>query len=200
MPAQKGDTNNFLSLREVRKKLGGRSNKELIMLISKCYQSGDEVKRLLTFELSRDEEERPRIIEGLMEELHSSFWSERRGVPLAPDLRKARRVISEVRRLTGDPSTILFFMLEYVHQGARHSSAYGDMDEAYYSSLESMFWRATRLTLKDHTSLDMGEILMKMKDILHECSHFGWGVRENIRDMMEDMKDHLGLQQESIGD
>jgi hypothetical protein len=182
-----------LSLRDVRKRLKGKSGRELITLLSKCYRSGNEVKRILSVELSEDEQERESTLEDLWAELRTAFWSEKRGVPQEPDLRKARKIVTEAGRLTKNPATTVGFMLEYVHLGARHSHEYGDMSEAFYSSLESMFRKATVFIVENRFCLNTKEILDKMEDILEECSHFGWGVQDTLLEMMTDMTDRLGL-------
>jgi hypothetical protein len=60
----------------------------------------------------------------------------------------ARKAITDYRRATKDIPGTLNLMLTYVEQGTRFTSEYGDFEESFYNSMESVFSEATKLVAR----------------------------------------------------
>ena len=67
-------------------------------------------------------------------------------------MRVARKVITDFRRATKDISGTLNLMLTYVVQGTRFTSEYGDIEESFYNSMESVLSEAAKLVAR-HTTV-----------------------------------------------
>ena len=65
----------------------------------------------------------------------------------------------------------------YVEMGVRYTNEYGDIDDPFYSSLESMYGRLlkhlTKHGLKDQFQKRVQAIVMDTEDI-------GWGFNDNL--------------------
>jgi hypothetical protein len=162
-----------MPLSEIKKRLKGKSEKQLTSLISECYKLSDEVRFYLSTELMENEQECQRMIDELRDELSSAFWREKGSIPQIPDLRKAKKAISNLKKATNDPEIIVSFMLDYVDHGISFSCEYGDMWDEYYSSIEKMFESMTKIILENSKQINVCPIIERIEKIVDESSAFG---------------------------
>lgn len=57
----------------------------------------------------------------------------------------AKKAITEFKKLSDDKSSITELMVFYVETGVRYTDCYGDIDEPFYLSMESMYERAMNI-------------------------------------------------------
>jgi len=67
------------------------------------------------------------------------------------NLREARKAISDFKKISKKPEHLLELMVFYVEQGMEIGEEYGDMYEAFYSSMELMFEHVIKM-LNDNPS------------------------------------------------
>jgi hypothetical protein len=182
-----------IPLSEIKKRLKGKSETQLISLILGCYKLSDEVKYYLSTKLMENEQEGQRMINELKDELSSAFWRERGNEPMIPDLRRAKKVISDLKKITNNPEIIISFMLDYIDHGISFSCKYGDMWEKYYNSIESMFEFMTKIILENSKQINIYQIIGRIEEIVDKSSAFGWGVYDNLSDWTEELKEDLGI-------
>ena len=182
-----------IPLSEIKKRLKGKSEKQLISLISGCYKLSDEVKFYLSTKLMENEQEGQRMIIELKDELSSAFWREKGNKPMIPDLRRAKKVIFDLKKIINNPEIIISFMLDYIDHGISFSCEYGDMWEKYYNSIEKMFESMTKIILENSEQLDIYQIIGRIEEIVDKSSEFGWGVYDTLSYWTEELKEDLGI-------
>jgi len=180
-----------IPLPEVKKRLRGRSEKQLIKMISDCYKLDEEVKFYLSTHLIENESERREMIQELREMLKSSFWSRRGGVPNNPDLKQARKIISNLKKITNDPEIIISFMLDYIDHGISFSREYGDMWEAYYNNIDKMFGAMVKQIVENCNHLEIPAIIKRINEVVEKSAKFGWGVYATLTDWTEELIEDL---------
>lgn len=174
---------------EIKNRLKGKSEKELLSIISSCYKVSDEVRFYLTSIVVDDTEEADEILRELKEKMSETFWATaRNGCPLGPKLKDAKKVTSDVKKVTNNPRIIINFMLDYIDHGVDFTNAYGDMWEGYYSSIESMFESMRKYLMKNIDKINIEEIMDRIEGIVDKSDGIGWGFHDNLFDMSADLR------------
>ena len=138
-----------IPLSEVKRRLKEKTVKELIKIISECYKVSNESRFYISTELIENKQETENIINELREELSIAFWGKKKTLPPpVPNLRKARKTVSDLKKVTDNPEIIIQFMLDYIDHGIMYSCEYRDMWEQYYDSIENMFQYMTKMILE----------------------------------------------------
>jgi len=173
---------------KIKKRLTEKSDKELLSIISSCYKASDEVKFYLT-SIVVDDEEADEILMELKERLSQAFWNTAKsGRPLGPNLKEARNIISDVKKVTKNPETIINFMLDYVEHGVEFTNKYGDMWDGYYSSIESMSESLENYLIKNVDKINIAVTMTRIEDIVNKSNGIGWGFHDNLLDMYVGLK------------
>lgn len=100
-------------------------------------------------------------------------------------LSKAKKAISDYRKAVKDPYGLIELMIFYVECGTGFSLEFGDMDEPFYSSLESVFAQVLTL-LKPYPLEEIDCYVVKLKDIVYQTRHMGWGYHDALSDMLSE--------------
>ena len=75
-------------------------------------------------------------------------------------------------------------MLFYVEQGVKFTLAYGDIDEAFYLSMEGMYEQA----LSTMKKLDLENTFEeRSRKIVTDTSRIGWGFHHTLHEIYEDI-------------
>lgn len=75
---------------------------------------------------------------------------------------------------------VVDLMIFYVEQGVICTNKYGDIDENFYSSLESVYADAvTPLRRLDNPDL-IEHFRPRLERIVHDTSRIGWGFHEEL--------------------
>jgi hypothetical protein len=74
-------------------------------------------------------------------------------------------------------------MLFYVEQGVRFTDAYGDIDEPFYISMETMYEKAVNDIIK-HRLKDTFQ--KRCQRIVLDTSEMGWGFHDTLSEIYED--------------
>jgi len=106
------------------------------------------------------------------------------------DLRLARQAISNYRRATSDIAGTLDLMLTYVEQGTRFTKEYGDIEESFYNSMESVLSEAIKLVSS------RPELYEQSRDrfigLRRATNGIGWGYGDNVSDMVDELESRMG--------
>jgi hypothetical protein len=71
-------------------------------------------------------------------------------------------------------------MIYYVEQGVRFTIEYGDINEAFYISMESMFDQALKIIQEN----DLHDIFFsRCRAIVKDTRGIGWGFHDGLRDI-----------------
>jgi hypothetical protein len=74
-------------------------------------------------------------------------------------------------------------MLFYVEQGVKFTNAYGDINEAFYNSMENMFEKTVELMCKQDLK---DSFQQRCQKIVTETSDIGWGFHDTLSEIYND--------------
>lgn len=102
-----------------------------------------------------------------------------------------KKAISDYFKATKDREGKIELMVHYVELGTRYTAEYGDMDENFYSGLESMFQKI--LKELDSEPEDVANIfLSRLEDVTIMAGATGWGYEDTLNYMLEEYYDVNG--------
>lgn len=146
---------------------------ELVTIICKLYKSSKQAQSLIDVELCGDSVEKQLVIE-CKEKIHAAFFSSRLS------LKTARTVISDFKKVSKNQENVAELMLSYVECGVEYTNMYGDIDEAFYHSIESMFADFVRVLngLDSESYYQRNADRIKKMCLSTDC--VGWGFPEEM--------------------
>lgn len=160
-----------MSLSNIKKELNKFDKKKLIELIVDLYKNNQSVKEYLDFFSNPDEKQ---LSKKYKEKVLNAFYP-KRGFELK--LKDGKTAIADFKKLKPSTELLVDIMLFYVECGVKFTNEYGDIDEAFYSSLESMYKRTLSLIHSE-------DLLDKFQDrslkIVKDTQDIGWGFHDYI--------------------
>jgi hypothetical protein len=97
-------------------------------------------------------------------------------------LGEAKKAITQYKKAVGDFLGELELMVFYVECGTSEIVQFGDMYEAFYDSLESMFGKIT--TKLQKSDIKIQKLFMpRLKKIISDSQGTGWGYCDALADM-----------------
>ncbi len=166
-----------MSKRELKKELIRFEKTQLIDLISDLYEKNKSVKEYLDYYLNPNETEIPKVYKAKVRE---AFYPKR---GFGFKLSVGKKAISDFRKLKPSIESLVDLLLCYVENGVEFTREFGDINEAYYSSIESVF--ADSMKLIDKNGLHE---LFKLRadDVLKKTENTGWGFHDSLSDSYYD--------------
>lgn len=157
-----------ITWQDVKNTLIKKDNGELIKLIRDLYSLNDKNKAFIHARYSFIDPLTP--YKAIISK--SLYPDPMRNEPLK--LGAGRKAISEYKKAVGDPIGVLELSIYYIEYGHKFTLEYGDIDEQFYDSLESMFDRVLKmLTQFDQTIID--KYFPRLLSLTEEVSGIGWG-------------------------
>jgi hypothetical protein len=160
-----------MSFLTVKKELAKLDKKSLIGLFSELYRKNKSVQEYLDHFANPDEEG---LFEKYKEKVVEAFYP-KRGFDY--NLKKGKAAISEFKKLSPPSDLMVDLMLVYVDTGVRFTNDYGDINESFYSSIESVFYAALKLAYKERL---LGVFEVRAKQILNNTEDIGWGFHDML--------------------
>jgi hypothetical protein len=156
------------------------SHDQLVDLVKACFSVSKDMERYLAVKILGDE-----AVESLFQEyrkkVEQEFFPEHGHGKLG--LKAAKNAISEFRKLTGDVKRSLELKLIYVENGVRFTLTYGDIDERFYNSMESMYADIINQVNKDETGELFEEFEERIEAIVWDTREVGWGFHDNLAEI-----------------
>ena len=95
----------------------------------------------------------------------------------------AKKAIADYKKICQFPENLIDMMLFYVEQGVKFTNAYGDINEAFYNSMESMFANTVELICKQ----DLKEVFQRRcQKIVGDTCDIGWGFYDTLSEIYND--------------
>jgi hypothetical protein len=168
------------SWRDIKRVLASKSQNELLNVIRDLYALRPEIKdfmhaRFLISEAS---------LEPYKQIIDASLYPDvMHGDTI--ELSRGRKAISDYKKATNDPIGTLDLMVYYVERGTRFTVDYGDIDERFYESLESMFIQAVR-TLQSSDEETIDQFFPRLESIVYRAHGIGWGYYDTLYETLEE--------------
>ena len=167
---------NSPSFTALKQYLKNCSKEELISDISELFKRFDLVKDYYQIKLSPQEE--TQVIAKYKKIIENEFFPTR-GLGKA-SLSVAKKAITEYKKIGETPVGVADIMLFYVEQGVKFTNAYGDINESFYNSMESMYEKVVEWIVR----YEMQDIFnARCARIVEDTSGIGWGFHDALSDI-----------------
>jgi hypothetical protein len=103
-------------------------------------------------------------------------------------LAEARKAIRDYRKATGQLAGTLELMMTYVENGARFTEEYGDIDERFYDSVESVLDELAALLLGEAWKL-YPEFEPRLARVKKMASGIGWGFGDHVAEVVGELEE-----------
>jgi len=169
--------------KDVKQTLTQKDSRELIKLISDLYALGADNKAFIHSKYSIGEATLEPYKKIISEALYPDVYKNK---PIK--LAVGRKAISDYFKATKDVLGKLELMTHYLEQGNQFTVDYGDIDEPFYSSLESMFERILS-DLKQQPKNIQDKYVLRLGCVVGAAKNMGWGYYDFIGDIFEEFID-----------
>ena len=167
---------NRRSWKDVKQILSGKAPDELLTLINDLYALSKENKDFIHARYSITGEPLKPYKTLIEQSIYPDF-----NKPLKLSI--GRKAISDYKKAIGDPTGVLELMVFYIECGNRFTVDYGDIDEQFYNSLESMFDKVIKILNRSNQDI-IDKFLPRLRDIVNKANGIGWGYYDYISDIL----------------
>jgi hypothetical protein len=108
------------------------------------------------------------------------------------DLRSARRTIRDYRKATSDLAGTVDLMLTYVESGTEFTNQFGDINESFYNSLESVLDEMVSLLRTPEGAVLYPRFQDRMSRLAMRASGIGWGYGDHVAEQIELLEAEAG--------
>ena len=162
-----------MKITDLKKQLNRMEKKELINLIGKLYKASQQVQSIIDVELYGESVE-GQLITDRKKKIHTAFFGSRLS------LKNARTVISDYKKISKNKENIAELMLYYVECGVEFTNMYGDIDEAFYYSIASMFSDFVSSLNELDSDAYYERNADRIKEMCLSTDCVGWGFHEEM--------------------
>lgn len=106
-------------------------------------------------------------------------------------LAEARKAIRDYRKATGNLAGTAELLMTYVENGAKFTHDYGDIDERFYSSVESALDELAALLRGEARDL-FPQFRERLAQAEQMTDGIGWGFHDFIADVVGQLEDEFG--------
>src|SRR3989338_9343737 len=159
----------------MNKKLKKLGKEELYSLLQELSSLKKENADFLRLKLQNRTDE---AVTYYKQKIKEALWKEK------TNLREARKALIDFKKISKNPEHLLELMVFYVENGEKIDNEYGDMYEAFYSSMESMFDQIIK-TLNNNQDL-IPKFKGRLNSII-EKSCEGWAHKDTLLDIYEEL-------------
>jgi hypothetical protein len=158
-----------MGLRDVKKELSKLDKDGLINLISDLYKKNMSTKELLDFYVKPNERE---LFNKYRDIVFEAFYPTR-GDELK--LKNGKKAIADFKKFSPSSELVAELMLFYVATGVDFTNDFGDIDEGFYSSLDTTFVAVMKLMKKENLLENFAE---QVSIIVNKTDGIGWGFHD----------------------
>ena len=162
-----------MKINELKKQLNAMDKTELVILLCKLYKANEQCQAILDVEMCGASAEAP-VIESCRKKIRTAFFGKKLS------LKNARAVISDFRKVSQNKESIADLMLYYVECGVEFTNLYGDIDERFYSSLESMFADFVNLLNSMENDSFYRRHAKRIQAVFADTRNIGWGFSDEV--------------------
>lgn len=169
-----------MTLTELKKQLKTMSQEELIDLLCKVYKGSKQAQALVDVALCGDAAEQA-LLSAYKKRVHDAFWGKQYS------LKKARDAVLEFNKIAKNVENAAELMLYHVECGVDFTCEYGDIDEPFYGSVESMF--SNFVTTVNH--MDTADYYQRNAErilgIIRKADDCGWGFPYTLMELYHEI-------------
>jgi hypothetical protein len=168
-----------LKVKDLKQYLDTRSRDQLVSDIVDLFSKIDPVKDYyqskLNFGYSEEVSEKYKSL------IKNEFFPSR-GFGRAK-LSVARKAVNDYKKVSASKYGLADIMLYYTETGIQFTNTYGDIDEAFYNSMESMYRSAVKYIVQHGMQVQFQERCWK---IVCNTAEIGWGFHDELSYIYEE--------------
>jgi hypothetical protein len=171
----------------IRRQLNGWSKPALIALVKDLYDTSSGNRDFLQARFGTREDLGARL-EKYREKVVKQFFPKRGFGKLK--LAEARRAIRDYRKATGDLAGTIDLMLTFVETGTEFTLEFGDINEVFYGSLDSVLQEMMTLLRKEGHGLypQFRARILRLRD---DPDKGGWGYGDSLPEQVDLLESDL---------
>ena len=154
------------------------SREQLIVEITDLFSKFDVVRDYYQTKLSPEDD--TQVIEKYKAVIKNEFFPAR-GFGQAR-LSVARKAVSDYKKVCRSKASLADLMLFYVEMGVQFTNTYGDIDEPFYDSMESMYKKAAEFIVENELEEAFER---RCKGIVTDTKEMGWGFNDALEYIYE---------------
>ncbi|WP_185234707.1 DUF6155 family protein [Teredinibacter franksiae] len=171
-----------MKITELKKALKEKTKDELINDIADLYKKNEFVKNYYVSKCGSDNSES--VLEKYAKIIENEFFPEYgdgRG-----RLAVAKSAISEFNKISSNKDHMAALLVFYVEVGVKYTDCYGDINEQFYLSMESVYRRALSHIYKYNLE---GKYQKRCKSIVDDTIDMGWGFHDALGEIYYEYAD-----------
>jgi hypothetical protein len=172
----------------VRQQLTSWEKPALLTLVKDLYEAAG-VNRVFIQARCQAEESGGEALEKYRGKIVEQFFPARGFGKLK--LGEARKAIRDYRKATGNLHGTAELLMTYVENGARFTHEYGDIDERFYSSVESALDELAAL-LRGEARGMYPQFRDRLARVEQMTDGIGWGFHDFVGDVVGQLEEELG--------
>ena len=159
--------------KDIRSALNNISQKDLTSLLGEMYKLNQQNQLFLETRFGKQTDK----LEGYKNIIKKSICPDE---PWKKDvsLSQGRRAIEDYKKALGETEELIDLMIYYCECGVLFTNTFGDIDEHFYSSVESMYESVLDI-LKKHNQFK-SQFFSRIEKIVHDTDGIGWGFHDNL--------------------
>jgi hypothetical protein len=162
----------------LKSKLSKYNNIELLELIADLHSLSADNKRFIEAKVINNNDTIEKYRDIISKSINTDApWKKSHQL----SLKTAKKAISDYKKATGNIDGIIDLMIHYIECGTEFTCEFGDIDENFYYSLETMFSNVLELINKHKYCSE--EITDRLNDIVESSGGIGWGYYDAIEEM-----------------
>ncbi len=167
---------------QVKAVLAQQEHKDLLKLVGDLYRLSKDNRVFIESRFLAGED----ALEHYKHVISDAVYPDiERGKPVRFSVGK--KAISDYKKATNDTVGTLELMVHYLEQGNQFTVDYGDIDEQFYASLESMFDHILKALDKESVNLQE-RLVPRLEAVVKAARHMGWGYYDCISVMLSDFQ------------
>ena len=171
----------------IRRQLDDWSKPALIALVKDLHDASPENRDFLLARFQA-EEDAGAALEKYRRKIAEQFFPVRGDGKLK--LAEARKAIRDYRKATGNLTGTIDLMLTYVEKGTEFTHEFGDINESFYNSLESVLNEMAQLLMCDGPEL-YPRFRERIRWLATLVDGIGWGYGDAVRDQVYQLENEL---------
>ena len=163
-----------MSIKELKFGLRKLSQEDLIDLIVDLYHKNKKVKEQLDYHFNPNE---PELVAYYKQKVLEAFFPKRGDTFY---LKLGKQAISDFKKMKPSYNSLIDLMMYYVECGVELTLQYGDINEGFYSSLESVYEEVMKLISK----YDLFDLFKdRAFEIVERTKNIGSGFHDYLADV-----------------
>jgi hypothetical protein len=162
-----------MGLTDIKKELKKFDKDKLINIIADLYKTNKSVKEFFDFYVNPNERQ---LFNKYRDKVFEAFYPKR---GFNYKLKDGKQAISDFKKVGPSAGLLADLMLFYVETGVKFTIDFGDIDEVFYSSMETTYVAALTLMRKENL---LDKFADRAGKVVSETSDIGWGFHDYLCD------------------